>query len=66
VELKIDSSDLLKIQDALEKASEYFVKRDDMNASIHLATEPRYSPITSVVVAAFERCKSINESAKPK
>lgn len=53
--LEVDSSDLLKIFDALARANKYLVYRDEMNAAIHLADTTRYSPITSVVESAKER-----------
>ncbi len=53
--LEVESSDMLKIFDALAKANSYFVKRDEMNAAIHLADTARYSPITSTVESAKER-----------
>ena len=63
MKIEVDSSDLLKIEDALIRAESFFRFRDKMNGSIHLATEVRYSPITSVVEAARDRCRDILESA---
>lgn len=54
----VDLSDLLKLNDALCAASEFFKRRDEMNAKVHLG-EPRYSPITSLVDAAYERVRTI-------
>ncbi len=53
--VEVESSDLLKIFDALAKANNYLVKRDEMNAAIHLAKHARYSPITTEVESAKER-----------
>ncbi len=65
MKIEIDVSDLLKIRDALEIANRFFQKRDEMNASIHLATEIRYSPITSIVLAAHDRCFRLLEKVVP-
>ena len=64
MDINVDSSDLLKIFDALQKANKYLVKRDEMNAAIHLATTPRYSPITSTVESAKERLCHIQVDAE--
>ena len=34
-------------------------RRDEMNAQIHMAKSIRYSPITSTVEAAYDRCVQI-------
>lgn len=58
----IDKSDLLKILDALKANENFHRHRDLMNASIHLANETRFSPITSETIAARERLeKLLNE-----
>ena len=65
MKIEIDVSDLLKIRDVLEIANRFFQKRDEMNASIHLATETRYSPITLIVLAAYDRCFRLLEKVVP-
>jgi hypothetical protein len=51
----VDTSDLEKVQDALIAAANFFVKRDEMNGSVHLAAQVRYSPLTSTVLAERDR-----------
>jgi hypothetical protein len=58
MKVEVDSSDLLKIHDALGHARKFFVRRDEMNAAVHLG-QPRYSPITSEVEAASDRLLDI-------
>ncbi len=48
--MEIQRSDLEKIYDAINEATEFFKRRDEMNAKIHLAEEIRYSPITSRLI----------------
>ena len=50
----MDTSDLEKIEDAMTKAEAFFKARDEMNAQVHLG-QPRWSPITSLVIAERER-----------
>jgi len=57
--VEIEKSDALKIYDALQSADVFFRRRDEMNASIHLAFPVRYSPITSKVAAGLDRLFSI-------
>lgn len=57
--IEIDESDFTKILDALAWAERHFTDRDRMNADIHLSVEPRWSPITSVVISARERAQRI-------
>ncbi len=64
--IEIQESDFAKIIDALRSATNYFVKRDQMNAELHLADPARYSPITSVVEAAFQRAGMIFGEASVK
>lgn len=59
----VDLSDLLKIQDALQQANEFFTKRDEMNAAVHMAGNVRYSPITSTVEAALDRVTVLVEDS---
>lgn len=56
---QVDLSDLLKVRDALELATEYFEHRDRMNNAIHKGKEVRFSPITSEVSAANDRVKTM-------
>lgn len=44
--------ELQKVKDAIDCAVRYFVKRDEMNAEMHLSTTPRYSPLTVRMEAA--------------
>lgn len=50
----VDTSDLEKIADALGEARQFFERRDEMNAAVHLGS-PRYSPLTARVQAEHER-----------
>jgi hypothetical protein len=60
----VDVSDLEKIGDALNAAAVFFERRDQMNAAVHLAGQPRYSPITSNVQAEAARVGRILEEGK--
>jgi hypothetical protein len=62
--MNVDKSDLLKILDILKQNETFHRNRDLMNASIHLATETRFSPITSETISARERLIAILESSK--
>ena len=53
--MNVHDSDLLKIRDALAAAEKFLVLRDEMNGSVHLAGQVRFSPLTSEVIAARER-----------
>lgn len=55
----IDTSDLWKILDCLRENEEYHIRRDQMNAAMHLAKEPRYSPLTSITRDARERLERL-------
>lgn len=55
MQIKVDVSDLQKVLDALTEAKVFLIKRDEMNAYVHLAKEVRYSPLTSLVVSEQER-----------
>lgn len=59
----VDSSDLLKLRDAIESAEEFHRLRDRMNAQLHLAREARYSPLTNELTAAKERISAILDLA---
>lgn len=48
-------ADLEKLLDTLNHAADFFEHRDRMNAKVHLATEVRFSPLTSEVLAARDR-----------
>lgn len=60
--VEVDTSDLYKLHDALGHAAAFHEHRDRMNATLHLANEPRFSPLTSEVMAARERVEAIIES----
>lgn len=57
--VEVESSDLLKIHDALEMAKRYFMRKDSMNAALHMAENVRYAPLTSTVEAATVRLNEI-------
>lgn len=59
MKIEVERSDLEKVQDALVAAHRFFVNRDTMNASVHLAENVRYSPLTSQVEAETERLTEI-------
>lgn len=59
MKLEIDSSDLDRIADAMAAALRYHRHRDAMNAELHLASETRYSPLTSELEGAQERIARI-------
>lgn len=56
---EVEHSDLEKLADALRNATKFLRARDEMNAVVHLAEHVRYSPLTSEVEAAYERCRGI-------
>lgn len=58
-EIKVQSSDLQKILDVLETAVFHHKFRDHSNASLHLAKETRYSPLTSELINAKDRLNRI-------
>lgn len=60
MKVEVDTSDLEKIKDAMDKAERFFMSRDSMNAQVHLG-EPRWSPITSLVMAEHERLANLLE-----
>lgn len=63
MKIEIDVSDLQKITDALQEAHVHHVYRDSMNAKLHLAKETRWSPLTSMLEAAYNRaCIILNEA----
>lgn len=57
--IEVAKSDLLKILDILKANEKFHRNRDIMNASIHLAKEMRFSPITSETISAVERLENI-------
>ena len=61
MKIQIESSDLLKIREALQRSYAFFQFRDKMNAEIHLAQDVHYSPITSLVGTEWQRCVKILE-----
>lgn len=58
--MQLHSSDLEKIADALLAAYKYHKARDEMNAAQHLGV-PRYSPLTSVLEAEYNRAVQLVE-----
>lgn len=57
--INIDRSEAYKILDALRENELFHQRRDEMNSQIHLAKEVRYSPITTITMAAVERFFSL-------
>lgn len=55
---RVHKSDLEKISDALEHAVEHHEAKDEMNAALHLS-EPRYSPLTTLLRNAYSRTRDI-------
>ena len=53
--------ELGKVFDAVEAAHRFHVNRDTMNAAGHLATQVRYSPLTSELETAAETLKRLIE-----
>lgn len=51
----VDSTDLKKIRDILERNLKFHKRRDEMNAELHMAAETRYSPLTNETDAACDR-----------
>ena len=64
MKIEIDSSDLLKIREALQRAYIFFQFRDKMNAEVHLAQNVHFSPITSLVGTEHTRCVNILERSE--
>lgn len=65
-EITVDSSDLEKILDTLQRCDEFFTNRDRMNAAGHLAQDVRFSPLTSSVSASRDRLLNIVYQGDPK
>ena len=63
--MNIDESDIFKLMDALLAAVRFFRARDEMNAEVHLAKSVRYSPITTIVEAAYDRLGMIASEQMP-
>lgn len=64
MKIEVDENDLLKILDILIMNSDFHYHRDKMNATLHLAKEPRYSPLTSETMSVKERLNLILDEAK--
>lgn len=56
--IEVDSSDLLKLWDAMSGAELFLARRDQMNGAVHLG-EVRYSPLTVLVRTEAERLQRI-------
>lgn len=52
--LRIHTSDLEKIRQALDKTNLFLSRHNEMNAALHMA-DPVYSPLTGVVRNALNR-----------
>ncbi len=61
----IKRSDLEKIFDVMERAYQFHMHRDIMNAQLHLASQTRFSPLTTELSAALDRMKAALETAPP-
>ena len=57
-QITLDTSDVLKIHDALRVAATHLFAKNTSDAAMHLA-EVRVSPLTSTVMAAEERLRAI-------
>ena len=57
--------DLFKILDTIQRAHEFHVKRDEMNAAGHLARQVRYSPLTAELEATWVRLLDLCGVANP-
>lgn len=49
-----EARQIAKVKDVLEIAVRHHRARDEMNAALHLATTPRYSPLTVELETALE------------
>lgn len=56
--------DLQKILDILVLNAEFHVARDNMNSVLHLATNTRWSPLTSETISARERLEALIKDFK--
>lgn len=56
---QVPLSDLEKINDALKAARRHHEARDESNAALHLAPQTRFSPLTSEIAAAQDRCETL-------
>ena len=61
MEKSVAVSDLYKIHDALHGAVEFHKHRDIMNAAVHKATDIRYSPLTSTLMAELDRLRPTHD-----
>ena len=53
--VEVHVSDLEKVLDAAQETVKFLKLRDEMNASVHLAKEVRYSPLTNRLGAEVDR-----------
>lgn len=60
--IKVQQSDLEKVLDAMVSAKKFFLRRDEMNAEVHLAREVRYSPLTTECAAQCDRLRIMLET----
>lgn len=58
-EIKIQISDLQKIEQALHEAYMHHLHRDEMNGRIHLAKAVIQSPLTTLLQRAWERADKL-------
>lgn len=62
--MNVDESDLKKILSVLCDNETFHRSRDKMNASLHLAKEVLYSPLTVETINAARRLQHILETTK--
>lgn len=63
MKVQVELSDLQKIEDALSEAYTHHYHRDRMNATLHLAKEVRFSPLTSMLSSELDRVRAIQREA---
>jgi hypothetical protein len=60
--VQVHRSDLSKLFDVLEVAYRHHTSRDASNGALHLASQTRFSPLTSELGAALDRVKGLLEA----
>ena len=63
--MEVHESDLQKVRDVVQAACEYHANRDRMNAAVHMAATPRYSPLTTELASARDRLGDLIVGAVP-
>ena len=62
--VRVSRRELMKIGDALQRATRFHLFRDQMNAESHLAPSVRYSPLTSALEIALDSMTRLQNEAK--